>query len=192
MVLDVLVVALAVASAVGTGLRTDAYRPSGIRLGLEIAAIALMVLTLLLRHRAPFAAPASTWLFGAALSFVDGRLIVGQAGVTIAGLIAAVLLGNLPGRRQAMAGLVVVVASAAVIAYNDPTHAVADKYLIPSRCSRSAGWSGSPSTSAPRRSRRPRNEPPEPNESARSPRGSPWPRSGSGSPGSCTTSWPTR
>lgn len=129
--LDVLVVVLALAAAVGTALREDAYRPDGAKLVLEIVAIALMVLALTLRHRAPFAAPATTWLVGAGLSFLDGRLIVGQAAMSIAGMIAAVLLGNLPGRRQARAGLAVVAASAAMIAYNDPAHSVGDQVFIP-------------------------------------------------------------
>ena len=136
--LDVLLVVLALAALVGTALRTDPYRPSGLELGLEMAAIALLVLALMMRHRAPFAAPATTWLLAAGLSFVDGRLIVGQAAVSIAGMIAAVLLGNLPGRRQARAGLAVVAASAAVIAYNDPTHAVGELFFIPALFS--IGW----------------------------------------------------
>jgi uncharacterized membrane protein len=129
--LDVFIVAMAVAGAVGTARRQDPYRPDGIRLGFEMAAIAVMILVLLLRHRARFAAPAASWMIGAALSFLDGRLIVGQAPLTIAGMVAAVLLGNLPSSGQARVGLVVVAAGATVIAYNDPTHSVTDFLLIP-------------------------------------------------------------
>ena len=96
-----------------------------------MAAIALMVLALMLRRRAPFAAPATTWMLAAALSFLDGRLIAGSGPVSVAGMIAAVLLGNLPDTRQARAGLVVVAASATVVVYNDPTHSVDDFLLIP-------------------------------------------------------------
>ena len=103
--LDVLIVALALAGAVGTVLRQDPYRPSGLRLWLEATAVAVMVLTLLLRRRAPFQAPAATWLLSAALSFLDGRLIVGQPSISVTGMVAAVLLGNLPSLRQARAGL---------------------------------------------------------------------------------------
>jgi signal transduction histidine kinase len=129
--LDVLIVALAVASAVGTALRQDPYRPDGPRLGFEMAAVAVMVLALLLRRRARFAAPATTWMFAAALSFLDGRLIAGSAPLSVTGMIAAVLLGNLPDTRQARVGLVVVVASATMVAYNDPAHSVDDLFLIP-------------------------------------------------------------
>ena len=93
--LDVLIVVLALACAASTALRHDPYRPGDVQLNFELAAVAAMVLTLLLRHRAPFGAPAATWLLSAALSFLDGRLIVGQAPLPIAGMVAAVLLGNL-------------------------------------------------------------------------------------------------
>ena len=136
--LDVFIVAMAVASAVGTARRQDPYRPDGIQLGFEMAAVAVMVLVLLLRRRAPFVAPAATWMIGAALSFLDGRLIVGQAPLTIAGLVAAVLLGNLPSSRQARVGLVAVAAGATVIVHNDPTHSVSDFLLIPVLFS--VGW----------------------------------------------------
>ena len=136
--LDVLIVALAVASAAGTALRQDPYRPDGLHIGFEVTAVAVMVLGLLLRHRARFAAPAITWIFAAALSFVDGRLIAGSAPVAVTGMIAAVLLGNLPDTRQARVGLVVVAASATVVAFNDPTHSVDELLLIPALFS--IGW----------------------------------------------------
>ena len=119
------------AAAPGTALRQDSYRPDGPRLGFEMAAIAVMVLALLLRRHAPFAAPATTWMLAAALSFVDGRLIAGSAPLSVTGMIAAVLLGNLPDTRQARVGLVVVAAGAIVVVYNDPTHSVDDFFLIP-------------------------------------------------------------
>jgi signal transduction histidine kinase len=103
----------------------------GIQFLVEVAAVVAMILILLLRRRAPFAVPAATWLWSAALSFVDGRLIVGQAPVSIAGLVAAVLLGNLREARQSRVGLAVVVTSAACIAYNDPTHTVGNLIFIP-------------------------------------------------------------
>jgi len=94
--LDVLIVVLAAASAVATALRQDPYRPDGLRLWFEMASVAVLVLALLLRRRARFAAPATMWMLAAALSFLDGRLIAGLATLSVAGMIAAVLLGNLP------------------------------------------------------------------------------------------------
>ena len=129
--LDALIVLLALAAAAGISGRTDTYRPSGVQFPFEVAAVVVMILLLLLRRHAPFVVPATTWLWSAALSFVDGRLIVGQAPVSISGMVAAVLLGNLRQARQARVGLAVVVISAACIAYNDPSHTVGNLFFIP-------------------------------------------------------------
>ena len=129
--LDALIGVLALAAAVGTVSRTDRYRPDGFQLAVEVAAVAMLVLALVVRSRAPLAVPASTWLATAALSFVDGRLIVGQPPISIAGMIAAVLLGTLRDVRQAVAGLAVVVVGASTVVVNDPLHSVADLFFIP-------------------------------------------------------------
>ena len=104
----------------------------------EVFAVAAVVLTLLWRRRFPFAAPAVTWLLSAALSFVDGLLIVDKAGLFVAGMGAALLLGNLRRDTQARVGLAIVLGGAAIVIYNDPDHARATSS---SRrcCSRSAG-----------------------------------------------------
>ena len=129
--LDVLIVALALAAAVGVAGRDDASRPDGLRLAFEVAAVATMIAALLLRRRAPLAVPAATWLGSAALSFLDGRLIVGQGPVSIGGMVAAVLLGNLKDVRQARVGLAVVVVSAICVVHNDPTHSTGDLFFTP-------------------------------------------------------------
>ncbi len=129
--LDALIVVLAAASAVGITWRNDPARPEGLRLAFEVAAVAVMIATLLLRRRAPLVVPATTWLVSAALSFLDGRLIVGQGPVSIAGLVAAVLLGNLREVRQARVGLAVVVVSATCVVLNDPTHSSGDLFFTP-------------------------------------------------------------
>jgi signal transduction histidine kinase len=98
---------------------------------LEAAVIGLMILCLLLRQRAPFLAPAATWILSAVLSFADGRLIVGQPALSIAGMLAAVLLGSASEGRQGPVGLAVVVVCAATIVYNDPTHAAGSQFLVP-------------------------------------------------------------
>ena len=94
-------------------------------------AIALLVLPLLARRRFRFAAPASVWLLAAALSFVDGRLIPFTASVTVAGLAASFLLGNLRDAAQARLGLAIVVGGAAIVVYNDPDHAAVDLIFTP-------------------------------------------------------------
>ena len=89
---DVLIVIAAAAAALEAVLRADE-----LTLPAWVAApvLALVVLSLLARHAAPFAAPAAVWLASAALSFVDGELIPLAASVNGAGMAAAFLLGRL-------------------------------------------------------------------------------------------------
>lgn len=129
--LDVLVVGTAVASAVGVVARTDSQRPTGARLWFEAAAVALVVLSLLWRRRFPFAAPAAMWLVSAALSFLDGLLIVNRAGLFVAGMGAALLLGNLRRDVEARVGLVIAVGGAAIVVYNSPSHSAGDLFFTP-------------------------------------------------------------
>src|SRR5215207_9776073 len=98
---------------------------------LVVPAIALVVLPLLFRRRFPFAAPVSVWLVAAALSFVDGRLIVFAVSASVAGVAAASLLGNLGDAVQARVGLVVVFFGAAIVIYNDPNHSPGDFLFTP-------------------------------------------------------------
>jgi signal transduction histidine kinase len=116
---------------VGTATRDAPSRADGFRLAFEVAAVATMIAALLFRRRAPLVVPAATWLVSAALSFLDGRLIVGQGAIAIAGMVAAVLLGNLRDIRQARVGLAVVVVSATCVVLNDPTHSWGDLVFTP-------------------------------------------------------------
>jgi signal transduction histidine kinase len=118
--LDLLIGVAAVEVALTTALRDDLEHPSGPWLWFEVLAITAVVLALLARRRFPFAAPAATWLACAALSFVDGRLIVDQPGIFVVGMGAAVLLGNQRSVRQAGAGLVIVLACAGIVVANEP------------------------------------------------------------------------
>ena len=129
--LDLVVVAAAVVSASATAVRDDLEQSSGAARWVEALAVGLVVLILLLRRAQPFLAPAGTWLGSAALSFVDGRLIVSQASLFLAGMVAAVLLGNLADARQSRAGLAIVVAGAVTIVYNNPVRDVGDFAFIP-------------------------------------------------------------
>ncbi|WP_329481629.1 sensor histidine kinase [Kribbella sp. NBC_01484] len=129
--LDVLIVIAAVESAISTARRDDPGHPTGPLLLFEVLAVSAIVLTLLARRRFPFGAPAVTWLWSAALSFVDGLLIVDKAGLFLAGMGAALLLGNLPGDRQARVGLAIVLGGAAIVIYNDPNHVRGDVIFTP-------------------------------------------------------------
>jgi hypothetical protein len=129
--LDVLVVAAAAATAVGTVQRHDSDRPEGLALGLEIAAITVVLLTLCARRWFPFLAPTVVWIGSAGLSFLDHQLISTQAGASVCGVGAAVLFGSLRNGLQARVGLVIVLVGAAVIVYHDPTHTTGSLLFTP-------------------------------------------------------------
>jgi signal transduction histidine kinase len=117
--LDLLIVLTAVQAGVATLLRDDLDNPSGPLLWLEALGVTAAVLVLLARRHYPFGAPAATWLTCAALSFLDGQLIVNQAGLFVAGMGAAVLLGNQRVARLAYAGLAIVLGGALLVVLND-------------------------------------------------------------------------
>jgi signal transduction histidine kinase len=129
--LDVVIVLAAVAAVVELILNRDAPdAPHTAPVVSALAALAL-VLPLLARHRSPFLAPAWLWLLAAALSFVDGRLVVASAGVYAAGLVAAFLIGSLPDERQGRMGLAIVAGGAAILALNDPSTSLSEAVLVP-------------------------------------------------------------
>lgn len=136
--LDAIIVCLAAAAALTITTRTGPTGTAGVGVVLQAVVVVVMILALTLRRRAAFAIPAGTWLSSATLSLVDGSLIVDQAPLSIVGIISAVLLGDLRDRSQARAGLAVVVASAATVAYQDPTHTPGDLFFIPGLFA--AGW----------------------------------------------------
>ena len=121
----------AVSAAVGTALRQVPPPPTGPTLWWQMAAIAGAVLTLLGRHRFPFAAPAAIWVVCAALSVVDGALVPSQPAVLVAGLGSALLLGSLRDSRQALTGLAVLVGGAAVIVADKPSDLSSDIVFTP-------------------------------------------------------------
>jgi signal transduction histidine kinase len=129
--LDALIVLMALLAALELAVRQDAEDAPQTTLWFCIPATVLAVLALLLRRRFPFGAPATFWLAGAALSFADGRLIPFAAGVYLAGMVAAFLLGNVRDAALARAGLIVVVGSAAIIVYNLPDRAAGELVFIP-------------------------------------------------------------
>jgi signal transduction histidine kinase len=128
---DLLIAVAAVDSALGTAFRHDPGHPTGAMLWFEVAAIAVVVLTLLARRRFAFAAPAVLWLAGAALSFLDGELIPSQAGVFAAGMGAALLLGNLRSELESRVGLAIVVSGASIVVYNDPSRSAGEFVFTP-------------------------------------------------------------
>jgi signal transduction histidine kinase len=128
---DVLVLLAAAESALEVAFREDALRAPRTTLFFAVPAIVLLFVPLLARRRLPFAAPAGLWIVAAAVSFVDGRLIVFPSAVLVAGMCAAFLFGNLADGFQARVGLVVVLAAAAVVAYNDPSSSAGEFISLP-------------------------------------------------------------
>jgi signal transduction histidine kinase len=128
---DALVVLAAIGGVLDVALRNDAMREPRTTHWLVVPAIALVILPLLGRRRFPFAAPASVWLVAAAVSFVDGRLIVFAVSASVAGIAAAFLLGNLRDHVQARIGLLIVLGGAAIIISNDPNHSPGDFVFTP-------------------------------------------------------------
>jgi signal transduction histidine kinase len=129
--LDLLIVLAAAEIALELALREDATREPTTTPWFTVPAMALLVLSLLGRRRFPFAAPAMVWLLAAGLSFVDGRLVGFTVTASIAGTVAAFLLGNLRNDTQARVGLTIVVAAAAIVVYNNPSHAPGDLVFLP-------------------------------------------------------------
>jgi signal transduction histidine kinase len=128
---DVLIVIAAVESALEVAFRDNPGRSPQTTLWFAVPAVAGGVLLLLGRRRFPFGAPAIFWLGAAAVSFLDGRLVVFTYGIELAGFAAALLLGNVRSAEQARAGLAIVVGGAAIIAYNDPNHTPGELVFIP-------------------------------------------------------------
>lgn len=129
--LELAAIIAAANAALEVALRRDAANAPELSPWLGAPVLVLLVLPLLARRRWPFAAGTGLWLFAAALSFVDGRLVSFSASVFVAGMAASFLLGNLKDARQARVGLLVVLGGAAIIVHNDPAASAADFVFLP-------------------------------------------------------------
>jgi signal transduction histidine kinase len=125
-----LVVVAAIESALEVALRHDQAVAPRSPAWFAVPAAAAVVLPLLAHRRFPLA-PAGLWVLGAALSFVDGRLVVFPAGVLVGGIAAAVLVGNIDDRLRAQLGLAVMLGAALVIVSNDPHETTSEFVFIP-------------------------------------------------------------
>lgn len=128
---DVAVVIAALASALEVVLKHGGSRASTTTEWFTVPAVVVTVLGLLALRRFEFAAPAALWLLAAAVTFVDGRLIVSTQAVFIAGLAAAFLLGNQRDANRGRTGLAIVLGGCAVIVYNDPKHSAGELVFTP-------------------------------------------------------------
>jgi len=129
--LDAAIVVLAAAAIVEITVRRDDPHAPGTTLLFCIPAAVAVTLVLLARRRFPFGAPAAFWLVGTAVSFVDGRLIPFPAGLYLAGILAAFLLGNLRDPILARVGLAIVLGSMVTIILNRPGHPPGELVYVP-------------------------------------------------------------
>ena len=127
---DALIVLAAIVIALEGAFRDGADPPTTTR-WFTVPALSLIVLPLLLRRRFPFAAPAAVWVIAAGCALVDGRLVVFSVISSVAGMVAAFLLGNLRDDTQARLGLAIVVSGAAIVIYNNPGHAPGELVFVP-------------------------------------------------------------
>ncbi len=129
--IDALIAVSAVESVLAVALAGDAEGAPQSPVWLSVTGALAVAVPLLMRRRFPFGAPALVWLLAATFSFVDGRIVAFPLGLYVCGMVAALLLGNLEKERQAWSGLVLVVASAFVVAFNDPHGDVGELVFTP-------------------------------------------------------------
>jgi signal transduction histidine kinase len=127
---DVAVVAGAIAAVIELVVRRDDKdAPTG-PLWLFAPLLVAGILPLLARRRFPFGAPAALFTIGSVSSFIDGKLVPFTGATFFSVLASAFLFGLLEERRQAVAGLAIALAAAAIVTRNDPTQGTGDYFGI--------------------------------------------------------------
>ena len=127
---ELLIVALAVSGMLELIILRDSPGAPTTSLWFSVPAMAVLVLPLLAYRRYPFAAPASYWLLAIAITLVDGTLIPFVDSLSVVGLAAAFLLGNLQNGRHAWLGLAIVVVSMLIVVHYIPGHQPVNWYVF--------------------------------------------------------------
>jgi signal transduction histidine kinase len=127
---ELLIVALAVAGILELIILRDSPGAPTTSLWFSVPAMAVLVLPLLAYRRYPFAAPASYWLLAIAITLVDGTLIPFVDSLSVVGLAAAFLLGNLQNGRHAWLGLAIVVGSMLIVVHYIPGQQPVNWYVF--------------------------------------------------------------
>jgi signal transduction histidine kinase len=128
---DLLIAIGALEGALEVAFRHDAGRELSTSRWFAAPAAAAVVLVLLGRRRFPFGAPAALWVLAAALSLVEGWLVVSISSLYVAGLVASMLLGNVSDAVKARLGLAVALGAAAIVVANGPDHTAGEFVFIP-------------------------------------------------------------
>jgi signal transduction histidine kinase len=127
---ELLIVGLAVAGMLELIVLRDSPGAPAASLWWSLLAMAILVLPLLAWRRFPFAAAAAYWLIAIAITLVDGTLIPFVDSLSVVGLAAAFLLGNLRDRRHAWLGLAIVVGSMLIVVHYIPGHQPVSWYVF--------------------------------------------------------------
>jgi signal transduction histidine kinase len=90
----------------------------------------VLFLPLFARRRYPFGAPAALFIYAAAISFFEGRLVTFPFAIFLGVLTCSFLFGMLPERRQAVSGLGIGIGAAAIVTHNHPTQGAGDFVFI--------------------------------------------------------------
>jgi signal transduction histidine kinase len=122
----VAVVIAALASALEVVLKHGGSQAPTTTEWFAVPAVVVVPLALLGWRRFAFGAPAALWVLAAAVTFIDGRLLVSTKAVFIAALAAAFLLGNQRDGSRGRMGLATVLGGCAVIVYNDPRYSAGE------------------------------------------------------------------
>jgi signal transduction histidine kinase len=126
---DAAIVLGAIAGTLELVLQRDSADAPAVSLWAAVPLNALMTLVLLGRRHSPFGAPAAMFLTAGALSFWDVRLVTFSLAGFLTALAGAFLFGILTDRRQALAGLAIVVATLAIIVANEDETSVANDFF---------------------------------------------------------------
>ncbi len=123
---DGIVVVLAIEAAVELIARQDDEKAPTTSLWLAVPLVVVAIVPLLARRRYPFGAPVALFVINAVESFIDGRLVPFTAGTFLSVLASAFLIGLLEDRRQAVSGLLILLAAGAIVVRNDPSQGLGD------------------------------------------------------------------
>jgi signal transduction histidine kinase len=130
-VFDALVVVAAIGAVIELVVKPGdvEYHPTTTNWFLIPAALAT-ILPLLARRQLPFLAPATVLIVAAAVSFVEGNFAPFSFSVFISIIGAAFLLGMNSDRREALAGVPLIVAAAAIAVRNEPDSSAEETLFI--------------------------------------------------------------